>query len=946
MRFRYPLSLLTLSFVIMIATFAPAQSYLLNKLELPTGKAPLGVAVGDFNKDGMPDFAVVNNGDNTISVFLGQANGTFQALTPFSTGTGSAPYAIAAADFDGDGKLDLAVARNGANDVAIFTGKGDGTFNAATTFAAGTGPVALAVADFNGDKKLDLAVANYTASSLTVLLNTTSGGNLSFSPASGSPFATDSNPTSVAVADFNGDKKLDLAVGTWTGQNVDIFLGQGNGSFTKGTPFNAGEPVWAVAGADFDGNGKVDLALGGLFDGAVYAGNGDGTFGTGVFLPNNNGAYALLVVDINGDKKPDILTVDDNKFNNSVSFTVNFNNSTSGNLSFVYPGVQHAGEYQILGLALGDFNHDGKLDAVTVNNATNNVSILLGDGKGHFESSVSTLTGGSGYSQMVSADFNGDKKLDFAVASNFGGNNANGVVVVWPGKGNGTFGPSATYQVGNEAYGLVAADLNGDGKTDLAVVNEADNDVSILLNNGNGTFPNTSPTYPTGNKPVAVTAGNFRLTGHMDLAVANFNDDTIAILPNDGTGKFGSPIPLSLGSGNAPMHLTSGDFNGDSKPDLAVVDGDQVSIFLNNNGSFGSPNNTNINQQGSWIENASLRNNGILDLVVATSGGPVFVFLGKGDGTFAAPVSYPIPSGPVSLRIADMNGDGILDLVLANYGENTLGVMLGKGDGSFLPEVRYYISTPDTGSCGTTPWDLVAGDFNNDGFSDVISFDFCGDFYSVFLNTPAAAIWPSSLNFGTLQLGQTSSAKTADLYNSGVATLKPAIRVSPADYQVTSNNCPKSLTVGTSCSVSVDFSPQDINSRKGSISISDNATVSPQKVTLSGTGTEVNVNPDPVNFGNVQHGTSSTMTVTIKNLSGGSFPAHNMTFKSIAVSGTDFTLSNNSCPVSPNTLAAGASCTVKVQFAPANTGNFNGTLTVTDDGGGSPQKIGLSGTGT
>ena len=204
---------------------ALAQAYFFNKLELATGKSPQALAVGDFNGDGMPDFAVANNTSSTISVFLGQPNATFKALTPFSTGASTAPTAIATADFNGDKKLDLAVVLNGANTVAIFTGKGDGTFNAAVSFAVGTGPVALAVADLNGDKKLDLAVANYTASSVTILLNKGTGTSISFAQASGSPLVTSANPTSIAVADFNGDTKLDLAVGTYTGENVDVFLG-------------------------------------------------------------------------------------------------------------------------------------------------------------------------------------------------------------------------------------------------------------------------------------------------------------------------------------------------------------------------------------------------------------------------------------------------------------------------------------------------------------------------------------------------------------------------------------------------------------------------------------------------------------------------------------------------------------------------------------------------
>src|SRR5579864_2672893 len=157
-------SAITLLVFLSLCANAVTQKYLFNKLEMPTGKSPESVAAGDFNRDGYPDFVVVNNADATVAVYLGKADGTFTALTPFSTGAATAPTAVAIADFNGDGKLDLAVTLNGANKVAIFTGKGDGTFNAEVGFATGSGPIALVAADFNGDKKLDLAIADNLAS--------------------------------------------------------------------------------------------------------------------------------------------------------------------------------------------------------------------------------------------------------------------------------------------------------------------------------------------------------------------------------------------------------------------------------------------------------------------------------------------------------------------------------------------------------------------------------------------------------------------------------------------------------------------------------------------------------------------------------------------------------------------------------------------------------------
>jgi hypothetical protein len=923
-----------------------AQVYFFNKLEMATGKSPQSLAVGDFNKDGMPDFAVANTADNTVSVFLGKKDGTFQALTAFSTGAATAPSAIATADFNGDGKLDLAVALNGANTVEIFTGKGDGTFNSGVSFAVGTGPVALGVGDFNGDKKMDLAVANYTASAVTVLLNTSSVSTLSFSQASGSPYATGSNPTSIAVADFNGDKHLDLAVGSFTGENVTMLLGSATGTFTEGAALFVGQPLLSVAAADFDGDGKIDLVTGTNGQVFVFLGNGNGTFNTTEFgVPNNTGAVALLAVDINGDKKMDLLTVERDKFDSSATFTVNINNSTVGNPSFVFPGVHYSPGYQPSAIGLADFNHDGKVDAVVANQGSNTVSVLLGDGKGHFDPQVNNPSGGRQPSYMTSADFNKDSKLDLAISNSAGGTSGNGVVTVLQGKGNGTF--SATeYQVGFVSEGIAAADLNGDGFADLAVVNLNDNTVSVMLNDKTGRFPASSPTYATGKQPIVLAAGNFRLTGHMDLAIGNFQDDTISILPNDGTGKFGAPVTLALGAGNAPASVATGDFNGDIKMDLAVAAGNFIFIFLNNSGSFGSPAKISTTFQPLWIATSSLRKNGILDLVTVYNSG-LAVLLGKGNGTFAAPVLYTIPANqtPVAVTVADMNGDGIPDLVLANQGAGSASVLLGKGDGTFLSQILYEITSPNSGGGSGTPSAIVAGDFNNDTFNDFAVLDAASD-YSVYLNTPAAAIWPPTLNFATVPLGNVSAAQTGTLYSSGVASLTPKVTVSPADYTATADACGAAMPTGASCSVTVTFSPKDINTRAGGISFADAATATPQKISLTGTGSEVNVTPNPVAFGTVTHGSSTTKTVTIQNISGGSFPPHALLFTSIVVAGTGFSLVSNGCPVSPATLAAQATCPVQVKFAPATTGSFSGNLTITDNGGGSPQKIVLSGAGS
>src|SRR6202011_4136467 len=166
------------------------------------------------------------------------------------------------ADFNADEKADLAVADLNGGNVTVLLGNGSGGFTAAngSPFAVGSFPQSLAVGDFNGDGKADLAIANNNSNNVTVLLGNGSGG---FTTASGRPFAAGSGPRSVAVGDFNGDCKLDLAVANSAGANVTVLLGNGSGGFTaaSGSPFAAGSGPYSVAVRDFNADGKADLAI-------------------------------------------------------------------------------------------------------------------------------------------------------------------------------------------------------------------------------------------------------------------------------------------------------------------------------------------------------------------------------------------------------------------------------------------------------------------------------------------------------------------------------------------------------------------------------------------------------------------------------------------------------------------------------------------------------------
>jgi hypothetical protein len=502
------------------------------------------VAVGDFNGDGKPDLAVANYGSDTVSVLLGQGDGTF--LPAVNYAAGGAPWSVAVGDFNGDGIADLAVANQGTppsysnGSVSVLLGKGDGTFLTAVSYAAGYQPVSVAVGDFNGDGKQDLAVANYgyygNGQGVSVLLG---NGDGTFLTAVNYPGGI--QPSAVAVGDFNGDGKQDLAVANETNPGtVSVLLGHGDGTFLTAQSYAAGVYPQSVAVGDFNGDGILDLAVANFaYYGtvSVLLGKGDGTFLTAVTYPTaGKWPRSVAVGDFNGDGKQDLAVANQGDYyGNGQGVSVLLGN---GNGTFQAP-LAFGIDTHPTAVAVGDFNGDGKPDLAVA--SSSGVSVLLGKGDGTFQ--LAQILAGAGPRSVAVGDFNGDGKLDLAV-TDYGDYDGNGQgVSVLLGKGDGTFLPALYYYV-PYPHSVAVGDFNGDGKPDLAVANDYGG-VSVLLGNGNGTFQTTNVSYVAGSYSSAVAVGDFNGDGHPDLAVANegtypsFTDGSVSILLNDANWPAG-----------------------------------------------------------------------------------------------------------------------------------------------------------------------------------------------------------------------------------------------------------------------------------------------------------------------------------------------------------------------------------------------------------------------
>jgi hypothetical protein len=351
-----------------------------------------------------------------------------------------------------------------------------------------------------------------------------------------------------------------------------------------------------------------------------------------------------------------------------------------------------------------------------------------------------TFSTGGGIDYLVAADFNRDGKLDLA-ATNYSGNDVSMLL----GNGDGTFPTHVDYAVGSGPGSLAVGDFNGDGKLDLVVVNNNSNDVSVLLGNGDGTFQ-TAANYAVGSYPLSVAVGDFNGDGKLDLAVANGSSNNLSVLLGSGDGTFQAHVDYSTGSGSGSVAV--GDFNGDGKLDLVVSD-TGVSVLLGNgNGTFRAPVNYSAGP-GAYprsVTVADLNGDSRLDLVVADgTNNKVSVLLGKGDGTFQTAVSYLINSYPdalsLSVAVGDFNGDGKLDLAV---GDSGVGLLLGNGDGTFQAALNY------ASSFGLVSPSAI-GDFNGDGRLDIALPG------AILLQVPTVSLSKSSLNFAD-QVVSTSSA--------------------------------------------------------------------------------------------------------------------------------------------------------------------------------------------
>ena len=872
--------------------------------------------VGDFNGDGKLDIVSIQGGAWEIDVALGNGDGTFQApiMNSFSFPQWTSPYAIALGDFDRDGKLDVAVwctyAPNDYNEVLVFLGNGDGTLTYRNTYPAPnaydqTGSNTLYVADFNGDGKLDLAaVAPYCTSNLPCVTIFLGIGDGSFqTPVSYSTVdpnhPLDYNVYGMAAGDLNGDGKPDIAVTENNG--IAVLLNNGNGTFGTAAYYDSGvaglTTQIGIAIGDVNGDKKNDIVATSVYNGdlVLFLNQGAGTFvskGPVGETPGAGMSWLVDMADINGDKKLDLVVADG--AGEIWTFYGKGNGSFTAGPVYPYQNPQASVPDNLI---LADFNGDGVLDIFKpLEFHSWDGEVILGRNDGTFQTNAAYGWNNNGFGyNLVTADFNGDGFPDVAYsgATDIATRTQPGFDLM-AGSSHGVLGTPTFVPVAASGGGvtewIATGDLNSDGKADIVATignNSQYNQVAVLIAKGNSF--NKPVYYSTGSTTQAYDVFLVDVNGDSkpDIVLSN-QDGTISVLLNKGKGIFGTANLISSVAAFNP-HLNSlafGDFNGDNRLDIAVGNyGNQQSqsavyvLLGNGDGTFQAPISTYVGQYiySDTLAAADFNKDGKLDLLVTLAGntgagcyGTVEIYAllqGKGDGTFALePFNSSNCLGgfrPDYPLIADLSADANLDAFISTreaWGMEPYGpsVLEGNGNGTFknLGESENQYWQGNYGNVfkggfyvGAQSNGAVVADFNSDGTPDIAvlnndiyyNVDYISFVTVMFNNTLPVSVSPLSLNFGNQGVGTSGTPRTVLLTNDQSTTLQiTSVNLggaNPGDFTLKPGaGCAKTILSGGECTGSITFTPRATGQRTATLQIHDSAGT--QTVKLSGTGTQ------------------------------------------------------------------------------------------------------------
>jgi hypothetical protein len=744
-------------------SFLPARFY-------PVGAEPVALVAADLDGDGDEELVTANRTSGDLTILWSQPNGGFSAQT-LAYG-GHAPSALTAADFNGDGRDDIAVADEQDDEVTVLLSLGDGTFATPMSVDIGQGADYLLAVRSAADDGKSLGLAAIGPGSQSGVIVSVAGDGVPGDQILGIPLGV--APIGAVVADFTGDGLNDVAMVTASSMQVVVRLGTLGGQLLA-PPDPAPLPQPAPVVVDWNGGGTPDVftldqqgrlllrpgqpGVPGEFEAAQVIGASTGASFRDIVLVQTRygvelaaldanqpvvwpighapgpgagfefqsiavpGASILVSIasgDLDGDGLDDLVLVDRGK-----DQLIVLDQQPDGSFREVQPPLSVSGSPSEV--AIDDLNGDGRPDLVVSDTYSGELSVFYGRPAG-FGPEV-RLAGGLGVAEAVAQGDGAIRQSDdqpMGVAAGvFDASGLTDVVSVQSGAdrislldgtpGGGLADPSlaTSYPTGIDPTQVVAAPLTGDGLTDLIVLDQGSDEISIFLNNGKGGFT-AMPSVDAGNDPTGLAVRDVNGDGVPDLLVGNAQGDLLIILGN-GDGTFRPYERADQG-----VSLALGDFGGNGQTGyvLSNTSIDQLSLQYGETQSFVQGRSQGLQAPGA-VAVADLNGDGNLDIIVLNQGeNDMLVYLGLGGNRFAAPLRFFTGTDPVGLTVADVTGDGIPDIIVANAGSDDLSVFIGVGSGpdwTLQPRPRLRV--------GNDPVSTTVADVYGDGISDIISVD-------------------------------------------------------------------------------------------------------------------------------------------------------------------------------------------------------------------------------
>jgi hypothetical protein len=882
------------------------------------GDQAVAIVVGDFNADGIDDFATASESENKISVRLGTRVTVVDALnlelqgfefeTKPDVPVGDGPSSMVMGDFNGDGIQDLAVACRGVQlpgDIAVASGfvsvrlgNGSGGFTACSTceIEVGLGPSSIKIGDFNGDSIQDFVVTNTTGDDISIRFG---NGDGSFYGDTEIPVGEE--PLKLVIGDFNEDHVQDIAVANrddisillGTASGIQSFVLKGNG-FT--IPMNSTSPIpgnhtdFGYAGFEgspitreftIENTGETALKL--TEDAISISGTDSDLFSLDsiaypIFIAA--GASYSFNVDFEptfqGEKTATITVV-------NTSCVTSITNSFAVKATVIPPPV--LGVYPDTVLTLGanaTIMADG--DAAPINTLR---AVAYTDGGFTGELLVNPSTGAlsvinAGQSGIFQVSIQAFTIDDISTISTFllTVTNPETCVSEFTNTANTDFN-----QTGTDPSDVTLGDFNQDGNQDVLITNKESLFMSLKFGNGVDGFASET-TLPVALNTTSADVADFNGDGYLDIAALNEGNQGVYIFLGNGDGSFQTPSQGSLGS--SPTTLAIGDFNNDGNPDIAFARTSDNSYFIylgNGTGRFIQTAAVPVGNAPQHLVIANFNRDDFLDIAVANfDDNTVSIRLGNGDGSFSGTTDIPVGQGPNHISIGDFNNDTNQDLVIANSNGTTMSIVLGDGLGTALSVTE--VTTTDV------PAIVKVGEFNGDGIQDVVSISALntGNLLKIYSGNGTGGF----TEFSSIDICcQLSALAIGNINNDALSDIVLATQL----------NSNLQLLLGTSPIISVTGNDT---------AITDGAT----------TPTEVN-NTD---FGLVQQGTTSVKTFEIENSGNKPLNIFDITF--IGDINGLFSVDNITLPA---TILAGETQTFQIEFDASTIGEKEAVVHIQTD---------------